>query len=83
MIYKSRNMILYDIEQPKLEYFDPNTGEKKGQIILTKDIRIELLKGQFNIDVPGKKKYFFKECEQPATVWVEKIKEVLDRRSLK
>ena len=29
MIYKSRNMILYDIEQPKLEYYDPNTGEKK------------------------------------------------------
>jgi len=22
-------MILYDYEQPKLEYFDPNTGNKK------------------------------------------------------
>lgn len=29
MIYKLRNMILYDYEIPKLEYFDPNTGLKK------------------------------------------------------
>lgn len=29
MIYKLRNMILYDFEIPKLEYFDPNTGLKK------------------------------------------------------
>lgn len=29
MIYKPRNMILYDYESPKLEYFDPNTGNKK------------------------------------------------------
>lgn len=29
MIYKLRNMILYDYEIPKIEYFDPNTGMKK------------------------------------------------------
>ncbi|CAD8127403.1 unnamed protein product [Paramecium sonneborni] len=80
MIYKLRNMILYDFEIPKLEYFDPNTGLKKGQIILDKSVTIELLKGQFNIDVPSKKKYYFKECEHPAQLWVDKIKDVMKKR---
>ncbi|CAD8113908.1 unnamed protein product [Paramecium primaurelia] len=80
MIYKLRNMILYDYEIPKLEYFDPNTGMKKGQIILDKNVIIELLKGQFNIDVPNKKKYYFKECEHPAQLWVDKIKDIMKKR---
>jgi hypothetical protein len=29
MIYKPRNMILYNYEPPTLIYFDPDTGAKK------------------------------------------------------
>ncbi|EGR31017.1 phosphoinositide dependent kinase-1, putative [Ichthyophthirius multifiliis] len=79
MIYKPRQLILYE-EPPKLIYYDPNTNIKKGEILLTSSVTIEQTeKTRFTIN-GSKKKYFFKELDHPANIWVEKVQKVIKEK---
>ncbi|KAL4504373.1 hypothetical protein ABPG72_009819 [Tetrahymena utriculariae] len=76
LIYKPRQLILQE-EPPKLVYYDPMTNIKKGEIPLSKNVKIELQdKSRFTIVGP-KKKYFFKELDHPANIWVEKVSKLI------
>jgi len=71
LFYKPRQLILNS--KPKLVYYDPDTNQLKGEILLTATTKAELeCKTKFVITAPNRK-YIFKEMEHSASKWVDLI----------
>jgi hypothetical protein len=74
--YNKRKLILYN---NRLEYIDPVTGSKKGDILLTKQCSA-LLKDSFTFELftPRRTFVFKTEYEGSASVWCERINIVIE-----
>ena len=71
--FKERNLILYST--PKLVYYDSESGEKKGEIMLEKDTPIGIDGRVFSV-TNQKKTYLFK-TKSTTQEWVEMIKSAI------
>lgn len=75
-IYDTRQLILYD--NLSMAYFNPSTGEKRGEIKLTKECNafgVSASKPKsFKLKVP-KRVYNFQSIEFPAGKWIDSINE--------
>ena len=71
-LWNTRQLVLYN--DGRLEYLDPDTNEKKGEIILCKDCDVELWKDhKFKQSVPGRVYEFKVKGVDFAQSWVDKI----------
>ena len=67
--YKDRTMVLHSF--PKLVYYDTESGEKKGEILLSKTTPVKHDGKYFEVTT-DKKTYYFKSKQ--AKEWAEMIK---------
>lgn len=77
IFYNTRQLILYS--NGDLQYLDPTSNEVKGLIPLRKTTKVYIKeKDVFHIENPERTFIFFSE-DVPATSWVEKINQVIER----
>ena len=77
LYYDLRKLILYDT--PRLDYFDPETKELKGSIILDKSCSAELIKNnQFLLKTPKRNYTFMCKEKYDISSWVNIINESIN-----
>ena len=78
LYYDLRKLILYDT--PRLDYFDPETKELKGSIILDKSCSAELIKNnQFLLKTPKRNYTFMCKEKYDISSWVNIINESIKK----
>jgi 3-phosphoinositide dependent protein kinase-1 len=72
LFYKKRKLVL--TVESLLSYYDPNTGEHRGDISLEKDVKAVKVEGRkFNVITTNRVYYFKGTTEESANEWVRAI----------
>ena len=78
IFYKRRKLVL--TTRPRLSYYDPNSKEYKGDILLTKKVKaMKASTSKFNVITPNRTYNFDADTQASADEWVFAINEAIDK----
>lgn len=76
--YDKRNIVLFDT--PRIDYFIPDTEEKRGTIPLTKECKAELVSNnQFFLKTPNRTYFFMCKDRYDISPWVKSINDAIEQ----